>query len=784
MEFWRRFFDQTEKKSRISSEEIGRTGTEIFSGMITGEEYNSDLQGQKGIKTYDKMRRSDATVGVALLAVKLPILAARARITPATSSEEDIKIADFVEACLFEKMEMGWQEFLRQALLMLDFGHMPFEKVFQIVEVDGKEYIGWKKFGPRLPKSIQKWEISNGKPGITQLVMGNSYEIPMEKLMVFINQKEGDNYEGTSLLRQAYKHWYFKENFYKIDAMAFERQGMGIPIMKLPPNFDDSDKTRATNILRNIRANEQAYLLIPNGWEFEFADMKAGSARDPEKSILHHDRQITKSVLAQFIELGASGGSGSRALSEDHSDLFYMAERSVAQNIADIINKNAIKELVDMNFNVTYYPKLEFANIGKVDFDRVATAVGTLVEKGIFLADQGLEDYLRDQMGLPEAPEENKEIREKKQEMAMNPPSHTSGGDSPTPPLDKKSEGEGDGGGNKGKLENEADKREKGRGEAEKAKNAKKKASETNPSFVAWRPITFAEQKIDWRFVQGKITELEKNFIADTKRVLEEASPVLLEEFKELLKKKDIEGIKNLALAYKGPYRKEVLRNLLAAYEFGKRGASKEMGKPFPETPEADQQRIELLANTIVDMHESEILKGMKLTAIKELRNGKKPEQVVNTIAVELGRLTDRLSYNTAIATVGGSYNEGRMAAFLANEENIYALQRSEILDGRVCNYCLSMDGRIVGLKDPIAKATIFHSSCRGIWVQIMIDEYEKPPIDGVPDSIAKRWKGAPNDFEQLDKPITTPGTLADDFASKHGFSDTCDCGHLWQVVK
>jgi len=51
--------------------------------------------------------------------------------------------------------------------------------------------------------------------------------IPKEKLMVFVYRREGDNYLGTSLLRQAYKHWFFRDKYYKIDAVAQERLGIG-----------------------------------------------------------------------------------------------------------------------------------------------------------------------------------------------------------------------------------------------------------------------------------------------------------------------------------------------------------------------------------------------------------------------------------------------------------------------------------------------------------------------------------------------------------------------------
>ena len=740
-------------QQRISSKEMGGSGTSIFSGMISDEEYNSVLSGKEGLRIYDQMRRSDATVGAALMSIKLPIRGAKWFIQPATNEPKDQEIADFVWACLMERMDITWDDFLRQALLMLDYGHMVFEKVFQIVEHEGKEYIGWKKFAPRLPKSIYKWQIGDanaGKEGITQILPdGRQVEIPMEKLIIFINQKEGDNWEGISVLRQAYKHWYFKDNFYKIDAMSFERQGLGIPIMKLPAGYDDGDKMMAQTLLKNIRANEQQYLAIPAGWEFEMADMKGSSVRDPKNSILHHDRQITKSVLAQFLELGSTGGSGSRALSQDHSALFYESLKAVARQISDVINKYAIKQLVDMNFDVEYYPELQFSSIGRVDFEELSTTLSDLVSAKVIIPDGGLEDFIREKFELPEVPEEKKEEREemrKAQPVVENIP-------------DEKKEKK-PGKGEKEKMEKEE--------EPQKASELKKKGKMqlhgAEPVFVGWRPLTFAEKKINFKLIQDRLTEFEQNYVKDTLKILEEASPILLADFKKAMKTKDMTAVRNLAMEYKGPYRKEILRHLGLIYEFGKRGASKEMGMPAPKTPEAELKRLIMQADTIADVHESEVLRGMKLTALKHLQQGKTIDEAMNNVAIELGKLSNTLTYNTSVLTVGELYNQGRYQTIYENKKMVYALQRSEVLDFRICNFCLSMDGRVISLNDPMAKAGAYHSNCRGIWVEIMKDEAELPEVKGVPNSIMKRWEGGVNEFEQIEKPIIDKDSIAWDY--------------------
>ena len=134
--------------------ELGTAGTTIFGGSIIDEDYVRELTGTTAILTYDKMRRSDGVVKAAILACELPIRATNWFIQPASEEKSDIEVADFISDCLFEKMTITWDDFLRQALLMLPFGFSVFEKVFQSVDFNGKQMIGWRKFAPRLQKTI------------------------------------------------------------------------------------------------------------------------------------------------------------------------------------------------------------------------------------------------------------------------------------------------------------------------------------------------------------------------------------------------------------------------------------------------------------------------------------------------------------------------------------------------------------------------------------------------------------------------------------------------------
>jgi hypothetical protein len=389
--------------NEILEVELGGTGTIIVHGILADSDYNPDLSGPKRIEIYDKMRKGDATVRLGLAAVKHPILAAGWYIKPGEGEEEDGEKTQFVQDELFNNPNFSFTQFLRQALLFCDYGNSFFEKVFRM-RVDGK--IGWKKFASRLPKTIYRYTLQDGvTPGITQyLPTGGIIEIPQWKLLSFILDLEGSNYEGQSLMRAAYMHWHYKDLYYRIDAIASERQGMGVPIIKVPAQALQKDKDRAKVIARNLRVNEQAYVDLPQGFTLEYIDTKAKELKEVKEMVMHHDRQILKAFLAHFLDMGAQS-SGTRNLSDDQSELFLVAEQYLAKIFQEPMNL-AIRELVNLNWTGTKqkeYPTLEHGSIGQIDFAKMAEALSKLAEKGIVVPDPELEKYVRTTMQLPDA---------------------------------------------------------------------------------------------------------------------------------------------------------------------------------------------------------------------------------------------------------------------------------------------------------------------------------------------------------------------------------------------
>jgi hypothetical protein len=716
----------------VRSFEIGDSGTHILNGLIS-EEYNQQLIGIKAFQKYEEMRKSDATARAAEQVVSLPIRSAQWYIKPASDEQQDKDIAEFVRQCLFEQIDLSFDDLLRQALLSLPYGVMLFEKVFDVREIDGATRVVWSKLAPRLPRSITQWAIGNDQPGVTQNRSdGKVVEIPMEKLVVFVHEKEGDNWNGTSIFRAAYKHWYMKNVFYKIDAIAFERQGLGVPDGQLPDNYTESDRRKMETILKNMRANAQAYVLRPQDYTVGFMDMKANTTRDPQNSIAHHDRQIMKAVLAQFMELGSAGatnsGGGSHALSQDHSDLFLQSIEAEAGSIAATFNKQAIKELVDLNFDgIAKYPELDFEGIISEDVEALAETYNSLINAGGMTPQDADEATFREKLGLPVFDEAGA------RERPAPKPTESEDDD----PTDDDTPANASERWNRAVKKNFAD------------------------GFKSFRPLTFAEQKVDFERLQSKMDDLESQFDQTTKDLLHTARDEYMAAFTRAAHDGDTQAIKDATLKVQADYARIIKNALKGAFEYGKNNAAKEIGADAPPNPADVLRQIDIQADAIADQQIAQITHDSKNAYVQALNKGSSLTAALGAADAAAAASIDQLTTDATGILVSSYINHGRNTVFDQNSDDVYALQRSELLDPNTCNYCLSVDGRVIEKSDPFGQNTIFHSNCRGIWVAILNDEEEQPAIGGIPQTLRDRFGDVVNDLIQPKNPITKKNTLA-----------------------
>lgn len=384
----------------------------------TGE-YLPKLQGLEGRQTYDEMRKSDPQVQAVVKALILPVMKAHYYIEPVSNKSKDKEIAEIIEKNLFEGMTMTWNDTLRHICLMPVFGFSILEKLWQVKD----DLYQIKKLDPRLPLSITEWKYDDNKKligPVQQDTDGKEYQLPIEKLLVFTNDKEGDNWEGTSVLRAAFKPWYIKNKVEKINAIKHDRHGVGIPVAKVPANVKPgSDDWRNTqNALEAIYAHEKSYIIEPVGYEFRLLTTGGDNAgTDALPTIKYCDEGIAKAMLAMFINLGTSQ-TGSRALGGSFIEVFMDSLQAMGNYICEVFNRFLIREYCYYNWYVDEYPKMQIGTIKNLD----THTISVLKKAGLITYDQVIEASIRKELSLPdmvdeEVPTAEQTVQENEEEM-------------------------------------------------------------------------------------------------------------------------------------------------------------------------------------------------------------------------------------------------------------------------------------------------------------------------------------------------------------------------------
>ncbi len=420
--------DLKEARARKSFKYQGTSGTEIYAGYYD-EEYLQKIQGQQGIDIYDEMRRSDAQIRMLLSTVKNPILSAKWSIEPVDESDEQVEIKNFIDYLLFENIGepdkskvKTWIEFLEESLTFLDFGYSCFEIVHKIdTHPTWGTYIGLKDLAFRSQKSIETFNLDRTGKLLTieQQVDGdlesNTY-LDGRDLLFYSNNKEGDNYEGISALRHIYGNWFRKNLFKKLQAIGIERTCMGTPIVTLPAGIKkgDEDYDYMEEALYLYTQHQNAYMIIPENWAVEEFKLSF----DPEKVqkvVEAENTEMSKAFLANFMELGVGGNSGSYSLASDLSDIFLGGIEFIGNKIAEKINRLVIPTLVKAKYGEQlYYPKLKVSGINDKAGKELAEVLKTLGDGGFIEPSDKLEDKLHTEFNLPAITEKDREAREEK----------------------------------------------------------------------------------------------------------------------------------------------------------------------------------------------------------------------------------------------------------------------------------------------------------------------------------------------------------------------------------
>ena len=416
-----------ESEVRSGFLEIGSSGLRRSGGYIN-EEFLSNLQGVKGFKVYREMHDNDPVVGAMLYAIDKVITRLEWHV-----EGEDERTALFIDECLND-MSDSWDSTLQNILSMLTYGWSFHEIVYKIRRGqtgDPKTHskyhdnrIGWRKWPVRAQETLQEWMLDSngGIQGMIQMDPSSGKglaRIPIDKALLFRTTTNRNNPEGYSLLRNAYRPWFYKRRIEEIEAIGIERDLAGLPMAYVPPEYMSNTATSAqkavlqaiTDIVQNVKRNEQEGIVFPAAYDeqgnriFDLTLLSASGGRqfDTGSVIQRYDQRIAMSLLSDFLLLG-SDRVGSFALGTAKVDLWTLAVDSIAKSIAEVVNQHAIPRLLKLNaMRTDKLPYLTYGQVSSVELGEVADFVSKLAQAGVLMPDRELEAHLRSLADLPDA---------------------------------------------------------------------------------------------------------------------------------------------------------------------------------------------------------------------------------------------------------------------------------------------------------------------------------------------------------------------------------------------
>ncbi len=409
-----------------SLKELGRLGQKRYGGFFY-EEFLRELQGKKGMAVYQEMSENDDTIGAILFSIEMLIRQASWDVQPGGTTPADEEARDFVLSCM-DDMSDTWSDTISEILSFLTYGWSAHEIVYkrrcgkrsdpQLRSKYTDGLIGWQKLPIRSQDTLYEW-LYDDNDNIRGIIQNpppdfGFIEIPVEKLLLFKTKSRKGNPEGRSILRNAYRDWYFKRRIQEIEGIGIERDLAGFPVLTAPEGLDiwnaeDSEmvaiKNAAENIVQNIRRDSLEGLVAPNGWELKLLTSGGQRQFDTSAVIERYDSRMAMTCMADFILLGHQN-VGSFALSSDKTKMFSMAIGSYLDIICEVFNNQAIPALIDINGDyfsgITDYPTLTHGDVEDANLEKLGDYISKMITCGALIPDESVEDFVREQAGMPE----------------------------------------------------------------------------------------------------------------------------------------------------------------------------------------------------------------------------------------------------------------------------------------------------------------------------------------------------------------------------------------------
>lgn len=405
------------------------------------------LNGQSGRRILRQMAENDETIGGVLLAMNSVYRTVPWFVDPSDKEDpEAVEYAEWLNDTLFKYMgdprgalpDDTWDAFVQTWTDNDVFGFMWYDNWIKDLE-DGS--IGIARLVPVSPETVVGWEIEEPYGyvlGVKQQgpSTGLAKIIPRDRSLHLIAGVNKGSPEGRSILRTAYRLWFYKKMHLEIESILAER-GTGFPVITVNsdlkkmaddpgvPEWQRKSASAAINsyeaLVKGIKRNEQSGAVIyskpyqnvdadgnltyssEQQVKLELVTPSASNPVDIDRTIKRLDVGIARALLADFLFFGTNGNTGNQSNLGDRTQLWVKAMQSRVESIVSCINRQLVDQLWKLNaFPQELKPILRAGSITKESADMLVSSLQKLAQAGaVVFPDEKLQEHVYTELGLP-----------------------------------------------------------------------------------------------------------------------------------------------------------------------------------------------------------------------------------------------------------------------------------------------------------------------------------------------------------------------------------------------
>ncbi len=422
-----------------SRQELNTEMGVLLRGMPFGEEFvgpdNILVRSREPtVRQLVEMRRNDGQARALYRLLTMPVRAAASRATwiPAEGGEKEAEFAEqlLTTPAVSGGMRTPLSRVVGQMLLAVTDGFAPFELVYTVPKagpLQGKYTLD--KIAYRPSDTVYfKVDEHGDYDGFQQRTYGPNgrtidEHIPADRSVYVACSEEEAPYYGVSYFNAAFYHYDKKVRLYYLAHLAAQHRAVGSRLGRYPESASLRERQQFRSALADFGLGQA--ITVPSGDKWNVEDLGKSPGDFPFMDFVnHHNSQMSKSVLAPFID-DAQGGAKSLVDFGGQSDsLYMMLIRVLVSELESVFNNWLIPRFIEWNFSSDKYPEMKFGAFSdeqvqaiRETFDKLATAGQSANVTRPFLLE--LEKSMANEMGIEVDYEQFDKALEKQTELTL-----------------------------------------------------------------------------------------------------------------------------------------------------------------------------------------------------------------------------------------------------------------------------------------------------------------------------------------------------------------------------